>query len=64
MAQKIVVGNWKMNLELNEAKELIQGIKNTQDDVRVIVFPSSVFINAVSEGKNEGVEVGAQNFLS
>ncbi|NRA10373.1 MAG: triose-phosphate isomerase [Crocinitomicaceae bacterium] len=62
MAQKIVVGNWKMNLELNEAKELIQGIKNTQDDVRVIVFPSSVFINAVSEGKNEGVEVGAQNF--
>lgn len=62
MAQKIVAGNWKMNLELNEAKELIQGIKNSQDDVRVIVFPSSVFINAVAEGKNDRVEVGTQNF--
>lgn len=62
MAQKIVAGNWKMNLELNEAKELIKGIKNPQDDVRVIVFPSAVFINAVVEGKNDKVEVGAQNF--
>ncbi|MFT6981320.1 MAG: triosephosphate isomerase [Crocinitomicaceae bacterium] len=62
MAQKIVAGNWKMNLELNEAKELIRGIKNSQDDVRVIVFPSAVLINAVAEGKNNRVEVGAQNF--
>ena len=62
MAQKIVAGNWKMNLELNEAKDLIKGIKNYQDDVRVIVFPSSVFINVVAEGKNDNVEVGTQNF--
>jgi len=62
MAQKIVAGNWKMNLELNEAKDLIKGVKNSQDDVRVIVFPSSVFINAVAEGKNDKVEVGTQNF--
>jgi triosephosphate isomerase len=62
MAQKIVAGNWKMNLELNEAKDLIKGIKNSQDDVRVIVFPSSVFINVVAEGKNDNVEVGTQNF--
>lgn len=62
MRKKIVAGNWKMNLELNEAKDLIKGIKNYQDDVRVIVFPSSVFINVVAEGKNDNVEVGTQNF--
>lgn len=62
MAKKIVAGNWKMNLELDQAIELIQEIENKQDDVRVIVFPTSVLIKSVADAKNEGVEVGSQNF--
>jgi len=62
MPQKIVAGNWKMNLELNQAIELIQGVENNQDDVRVIVFPTSLFIKSVVDAKNVNVEVGAQNF--
>jgi triosephosphate isomerase len=63
MAQKIVAGNWKMNLELGEAKNLIQGVSghSMPNDVRVIVFPTSVYINAVANNA-EGVEVGVQNF--
>ena len=51
-----------MNLELNEAIELIQKVNNNQDDVRVIVFPSSVFIKPIADVKNENIEVGTQNF--
>ena len=67
MRKKIVAGNWKMNNNLNETKELIQGLKNemeavTLDNTRVIIAPS--FINlqqAVSETNDSVIEVSAQN---
>ena len=64
MPQKIVAGNWKMNLELNQAVELVQGLNNgfEASDVRVIVFPPSIYIKSISDVNAASVEVGAQNF--
>lgn len=64
MAKKIVAGNWKMNLTLNEAVELVQAIGNKIDnrEVRTIVFPTTLFVNAVSDAASESIEVGVQNF--
>ncbi|MFY7672541.1 triose-phosphate isomerase [Tenacibaculum sp. MEBiC06402] len=67
MRKKIVAGNWKMNNNLNETKELIQSLKNelgglTLENTRVIIAPS--FINlqqAVTETTNSFIEVSAQN---
>jgi len=63
MAKKIVAGNWKMNLNANSALNLINGLSENYlpSDVRVIVFPSSVFIGQVVEASS-GIEVGCQNF--
>ena len=67
MRKKIVAGNWKMNNNINETKELIQGLKNemeavTLNNARVIIAPS--FINlqqAISETNDSVIEVSAQN---
>lgn len=67
MRQKIVAGNWKMNKNLNEAKELIKGIKKgvkkgLNDNTRVIVAPSFVNLNtAIKRTKKSSIEVAAQN---
>ena len=44
MAQKIVAGNWKMNLDLEQALQLTEELnaKAFAKDVRVIVFPPSI----------------------
>jgi len=63
MAQKIVAGNWKMNLNLNEAKALVQQVNqlNKQEDVTVMMFPPALFVaDVASEAK--GIKVGTQNF--
>ncbi len=64
MARKIVAGNWKMNLEFNEANDLVKEIcKNrTEDGVRTIIFPSHLYIQTAKENTSNGVEVGVQNF--
>ncbi|CAM1368581.1 Triosephosphate isomerase [Tenacibaculum sediminilitoris] len=67
MKQKIVAGNWKMNKNLKEAKELIKGIKKEvkaglKDNTRVIIAPSFVNLqSAVKKTKKSIVEVAAQN---
>ncbi|CAM1346339.1 triose-phosphate isomerase [Tenacibaculum crassostreae] len=67
MRQKIVAGNWKMNKNLEEAKELIKGIKKEvknglAEDTRVIIAPSFVNLNyATKKTKKSAVEVAAQN---
>lgn len=63
MSQKIVAGNWKMNLSANDAKELISGLNGEQfpSDVRVIVFPTSLYIQSVAS-LSSNIEVGCQNF--
>ncbi|WP_299121962.1 triose-phosphate isomerase [uncultured Tenacibaculum sp.] len=66
MRQKIVAGNWKMNKNLEEAKQLIKGIKkevkNSETDARVIIAPSFVNLNtAIKRTRKSKVEVAAQN---
>lgn len=64
MAQKIVAGNWKMNLVAGEAVELIDGLNhsNLTEDVRVVVFPSDLFAGFIAHSIKANVEVGVQNF--
>lgn len=64
MAQKIVAGNWKMNLTLEEGKELVNGILegNRPDDLDVILFPTSLYVQNLSDLVNGELEIGVQNF--
>ncbi|AZJ36708.1 triose-phosphate isomerase [Tenacibaculum singaporense] len=67
MRQKIVAGNWKMNKNLDEAKELIEVIKKEvktglEEGTRVIIAPSFVNLqSAVKNTEESVVEVAAQN---
>jgi triosephosphate isomerase len=64
MPQKIVAGNWKMNLSLNEGIELVESLRKqvSDNDVRVIVFPPALYVDALTRNRGERVEVGVQNF--
>lgn len=63
MSQKIVAGNWKMNLSAKEAQELINGLNQEHfpSDVKVVVFPTSLYIQSVASSV-KNIEVGCQNF--
>lgn len=63
MAQKIVAGNWKMNLNLNDAKALVQNVnqQNKREDVTVMMFPPALYVADVAAESN-GIKVGTQNF--
>lgn len=63
MAHKIVAGNWKMNLNLNDAKALVQNVnqQNKREDVTVMMFPPALFVADVAAESN-GIKVGTQNF--
>lgn len=64
MAQKIVAGNWKMNLTLHEGVKLINSIESIIDDtdVRVMVFTPSIYAHPISQLNKMNTEVGVQNF--
>ncbi len=66
MAQKIVAGNWKMNLESDEAFQLIDELNTEleESDVRVIVFPPSLYVLPLSKMNKGSYEVGVQNFYT
>ncbi len=68
MAGKIVAGNWKMNLNRFEAQALVAEITGMLSDeefrpVKVILFPSFVYIGAVVQltSSDHRIAVGAQN---
>ncbi len=67
MRKKIVAGNWKMNMDKSETKDLIKGleksIKNLPlENTRVIIAPSYVNLSsAVKKAKNSKIEVVSQN---
>jgi triosephosphate isomerase len=60
---KIVAGNWKMNLQKWEALALLSQIKEASIDtnVTVIVHPSFVNLSIVKESATDSIKVGAQN---
>lgn len=64
MAQKIVAGNWKMNLTLHEGVKLVNSIESIIDDtdVRVMVFTPSIYAHPISQLNKMNTEVGVQNF--
>ncbi len=64
MAQKIVAGNWKMNLQINEGKELVNQVVagNRPNDVDIMIFPTSLYVQALAEEANTEIRVGVQNF--
>lgn len=64
MRKKIIAGNWKMNLDINESKQLIENIKNNEFDKNkeVIIFPPYVSLQlAEEELKDTDIRLGAQN---
>lgn len=66
MPRKIIAGNWKMNLNLQAVKDLVNGIKSGLDKIKsdreIMVFPSSIHLSYVAEQfQGTKVIVGAQN---
>lgn len=63
MRQKIVAGNWKMNLSKSEALALYLSIDSNQleNGVELIVFPPAIFVDAL-KNVNGNVPIGVQNF--
>ncbi|MEJ6777127.1 MAG: triose-phosphate isomerase [Crocinitomicaceae bacterium] len=64
MAQKVIAGNWKMNLNLEQSLELIEHLntKEFDEDVRIIVFPPALFVQPISSLIEGDFEIGVQNF--
>ncbi|MFP5470652.1 MAG: triose-phosphate isomerase [Bacteroidia bacterium] len=60
MRRKIVAGNWKMNLNKNEAFSLFNRFKQTKFpfNTEAIIFPPSVYLMQMSDSE---INVGAQN---
>lgn len=65
MRKKIVAGNWKMNLQLDEAKQLLQEIKavgKNVSDVNLIINPPALYISLFKELlEGSTIALGAQN---
>lgn len=67
MRKNIVAGNWKMNLTLPEAKDLVEGIKNqlsnnTDGGTEVILIPPFPFLTEIkNQVVDSAISVGAQN---
>ncbi|MDP3148005.1 MAG: triose-phosphate isomerase [Ignavibacteria bacterium] len=66
MRKKVIAGNWKMNLNLQESISLISGIKNglgtPSSNVEVIICPPYTSLETASTlVKNSPVKLGAQN---
>ncbi len=67
MRTKIVAGNWKMNLNFEEADDLINQVvefmeDEPMDDVGVIVCPPAVYLELATDHAQENdLFVGAQN---
>ena len=65
--KKIIAGNWKMNLDYNESKTLIQEIAQSKESyneqAEIVVIPSMPYLSVFHEllKDNEWIKLGAQN---
>ena len=66
MARKIIAGNWKMNLDIDQSVKLIRELNAQKFDsgVRIILFPPSLYIDRLSNIIELKIELGVQNFSS
>lgn len=65
MREKIVAGNWKMNLSKEEALKLyseIATLANEVEGVTLMTFSPLIYLDALKSIENDSVKVGAQNF--
>lgn len=67
MSKKIVAGNWKMNLDYNEAKNLLQSLiklrKKFNPEIELVICPSAPYLAVFAEllADHDWVKLGAQN---
>jgi triosephosphate isomerase (TIM) len=62
MRRKIVAGNWKMNLEHQDATKLLGEIANQSTfNSEVIIFPPSLYLSEFSFRSDKNISIGAQN---
>lgn len=66
MSKKLIAGNWKMHLSVDDSRSLAEGVATSvadyTDSVDVVVCPGTVAITEVSRAlKETPVQVGAQN---
>jgi len=66
MRTKIIAGNWKMNKDLNESTELINGLKSKlaalPSGVKAIICPPFISLESVKKLiEGSPIELGAQN---
>jgi len=65
MRKKIVAGNWKMNLTLQEGLTLVEALKSSISDIQksdVVVCPPFPFLAPVADAlKGTRIALGAQN---
>lgn len=65
MQQKWVIGNWKMNGSLEQAKDLLQGLQShvpNSSELVCVVCPPSVYLHAAARYlQGSQIAVGAQN---
>jgi len=63
MRRRMVAGNWKMNGQLQQVKQLINELNQLDwpSSVDVMVAPPSIYIPLVSSLVNQTIKVGAQN---
>ena len=61
--KKIVAGNWKMNMTMDESNDLINELKEvSENNIEIKIAPSFTNLyNAILLLKNSGIEVIAQN---
>ena len=64
MRQKIVAGNWKMNLDINQGKTLLSKILDTDisKDTLTIIAPPSIHLNSFNQMlSHTNIALAAQN---
>lgn len=66
MRQKIVAGNWKMNMNKDEAKALFLSLNNSDlnGNVNTILVPPNIYLSEFSEYGMNKTKLGAQNVYS
>ena len=66
MRKKVVAGNWKMNMDLNEAKNLVQillpKIKDNKEVDKVFAVPFTNISLVADMVKDTDIKVAAENF--
>lgn len=62
MKKIILAANWKMNLSLNEANDLMKAIDFVNhDNLKTMIFPSSLFLKSILDKFSDKTIIGSQN---